>query len=200
MNGNTNSNKDNNMLNLASRLSSMTINPISQFNSLNFNTTSNSNNNLISNEISNNNCSQNQSSSQLHDDLLRQQNNSYLSQQLFNFDTKVNSSDLETLDSFNFINPSSSTNSQALLNQDGQALHNRYNIDDNLTSLNSTNLASFVKDNVVVQSCEISNDVDSDKTRFRYSSSKDKQERQRERCETPEIVNSIQEQLLCDEI
>lgn len=117
-----------------------------------------------------------------------------LSQQLFNFEKNGKSLDLDTLDTANI-----SLNENSKLQSGGDKSRRLYDLDEqNISSLNSSNLANFVRDNVVVHHSDI-NSLGSREARH-SSNSREKDNQQRDRCETPDIVKGIQEQLLADEM
>lgn len=199
---NNNSNPDFSLLNLTNRFSAMNLNnPVNQFNLMNNigkPSSTSAANNLLDNFASISNFDANE-------DAIGLAGAGFLNQQLFNFEgSKGKSSTMDNLDT-DISLPGLSNKPSGRANYEGPSKSggmDGFDLDEpqNSSSLNSSNLASFVRDNVVSQACENNSGsfLGSDKSKRQSSGSREKQQR-RDRCETPEIVNSIQQQLLADD-
>jgi len=195
--GNNGSNPDFSLLNLTNRFSAMNLNnPVNQFNLMNNignNSSTTPANNLLDNFASITNFMPSE-------DDMKMSGAGFLNQQLFNFGDsgKGKSLDLENLDTNGSMNnPGSRPNTQGPSKTAGLE---GFDLDEpqNSSSLDSANLANFVRDNVASQACDIESFRGSDKSKPLSSGSREKLDR-RDRCETPEIVNSIQQQILADD-
>lgn len=194
---NNNLNPDFSLLNVTNRLSAMNLNnPVNQFNlmqNIGNNSSTNPANNLLDNFASITNFMPNE------DDMNMPGSGGFLNQQLFNFESsKGKSLDLQNLDTNNSLNNQSSRPSTQVPSKSGQL--DPFDLDEpqNSSSRDSANLASFVRDNVASQACEVESFRGSDRSKPLSSESREKQER-RDRSETPEIVHSIQQQILADD-